>query len=269
MQRWLVVAAAGLLTFVTSLEPRRAQAAEDNWPTVREMLFADRAIGDGHARLQLEAPARALDAAMVPVTIALRPEAQTAADPVRKLWLVIDNNPAPVAAVFHLTPEAGIGRLETRVRVNAYTPIHVVAETASGALFAVERYVKAAGGCSAPALKDKEVAMARLGRMKFDLLDPFEAGKPLRARLKIGHPNYTGLQIDQVSRNWIPPDYVTKVDIQFDGRPLLLVEGDISLSEDPTFDFAFVAQKPGILTAVVEDSSGRRFEGRWQIGPTS
>jgi sulfur-oxidizing protein SoxY len=182
---------------------------------------------------------------------------------------VIDNNPAPVAAVFHLTPEAGIGRIETRVRVNAYTPVHVVAESASGALFAVERYVKAAGGCSAPALKDKEVAMARLGRMKFDLLDPFEAGKPLRARLKIAHPNYTGLQIDQISRNWIPPDYVTKVDIQFDGRPLLLVEGDISLSEDPTFDFAFVPQKPGTLTAVVEDSSGRRFEGSWQIGPTS
>lgn len=244
-------------------------AAEDSWTTVRAMLFADRAIADGSARMRLEAPARALDAATVPVEIALLPEASSAADPVRRLWLVIDNNPAPVAATFHLYPEAGVGRIETRVRVNAYTPVHAVAETASGTLFAVDRFVKAAGGCSAPALKDKELAMARLGRMKFELLDPFEPGRVLRAKLKIGHPNYTGMQIDQVTRNWIPPDYVTKVDIRLDGKPLLFVEGDISLSEDPTFVFDFLAAKPGTLTAVVEDSSGRRFEERWQIGPTS
>lgn len=268
MRRRTLVAAGALVAAFLAM-PATLQAAEDNWPTVREMLFEGREILDGSDRIRLEAPARALDAAMVPVGIALLPEASTAADPVRTLWLVIDNNPAPVAAVFHLTPEAGLGRLETRVRVNAYTPVHLVAETASGTLLAVERFVKAAGGCSAPALKDQEVAMARLGRMKFGLLDPFVPGKPVRARLKIGHPNYTGLQIDQVSRNWIPPDYVTKVDIRLDGRPLLLVEGDISLSEDPTFDFDFVAQKPGTLTALVEDSSGRRFEGSWQIGPTS
>jgi sulfur-oxidizing protein SoxY len=269
MKRRTLVAGAGALVLATLATSTGLRAAEDNWSTVREMLFEGREIRDGSDRIRLEVPARALDAAMVPVGIALLPEASTAADPVRTLWLVIDNNPAPVAAIFHLTPEAGVGQLETRVRVNAYTPVHLVAETASGALVAVERFVKAAGGCSAPALKDREVAMARLGQMKFSLLDAFEPGKTLRARLKVGHPNYTGLQIDQVSRNWIPPDYVTKVDIRLDGRPLLLVDGDISLSEDPTFDFDFVAEKPGTVTAVVEDSSGRRFEGSWQIGPTS
>lgn len=246
-----------------------APAAEDGWATVRDMLFAGREIANGSGRLQLALPARALDAAMVPVEITLLPEAATDADPVRRLWLVIDNNPAPVAAVFHLAPEAGLRTLETRVRVNAYTPVHLVGETASGKLLAVDRFVKAAGGCSAPALKDMELAMARLGQMKFALLTPFTPGTPQRAKLKIGHPNYTGLQIDQVTRNWIPPDYVTRVEIRFEGEPVLQVDGDISLSEDPTFVFDFLPHKAGTVTAVVEDSSGRRFEGSWQIGPTS
>ncbi len=247
-----------------------AHAAEDgNWPTIREMLFEDRAILDGGDRLAMEAPRRALDAAMVPIAVSLLPAGRSADDPIRTLWLVIDNNPAPVAAVFHLAPEFGIGRLETRIRVNAYTPVRAIAETANGRLLMVERFVKAAGGCSAPGLKDREVAMARLGKMKFALLDPFAPGGPQRVKLKIGHPNYTGLQIDQLTRNWIPPDYVTEIDIRFDGRPLLSVDGDISLSEDPTLVFDFLPPGEGRIEVVVEDSSGRRFEKGWRIGPTS
>ncbi len=247
-----------------------AHAAEDgNWPTIREMLFEDRAILDGGDRLAMEAPRRALDAAMVPIAVSLLPAGRSADDPIRTLWLVIDNNPAPVAAVFHLAPEFGIGRLETRIRVNAYTPVRAIAETANGRLLMVERFVKAAGGCSAPGLKDREVAMARLGKMKFALLDTFAPGGPQRVKLKIGHPNYTGLQIDQLTRNWIPPDYVTEIDIRFDGRPLLSVDGDISLSEDPTLVFDFLPPGEGRIEVVVEDSSGRRFEKGWRIGPTS
>ncbi len=258
----------GLLLAIASFGA--AHAADDsNWPTIREMLFEGRAIADGSVRLALEAPKRALDAAMVPIAVTLLPPGQSPADPIRKLWLVIENNPAPVAAVFHLSPEFAISRLETRVRVNAYTPVRVIAETENGELLMVDRFVKAAGGCSAPGLKDKEVAMARLGKMKFRPLSPFEAGTPLRAKLKIGHPNYTGLQIDQLTRNWIPPDYVTKIDIRFDGRPLLSVDGDISLSEDPTLVFDFVPPAAGRIEVVVEDSSDRHFEKSWQIGPTS
>ena len=53
-----------------------------------------------------------------------------------------------------------------------------MAETSDGQLYVVERFVKAAGGCSAPALKDKEVAMARLGKMQLKPMTPFAPGEP-------------------------------------------------------------------------------------------
>lgn len=245
-----------------------AAQAEGLWPDIKEALFGDRPIADGSALIALEAPARAHDAAVVPVAIrALVP--QTEKRWIRTIHLVIDENPAPVAGVFHLTPQSGLATIETRVRVNSYTPMHAIAETSDGRLWAVERFVKAAGGCSAPGLKDKDAAMARLGRMKLRTTTPFIPGEPNSARLLVSHPNYTGLQIDQLTRNWIPPDYVRSIRVSFDDRPVLEVEGDISISEDPSIGFSFVPAAPGRMSVAVEDSSGRRFEESWPVGPGS
>src|SRR3546814_4280108 len=72
---------------------------------------------------------------------------------VRAVTLVIDKNPAPLAAVFRLSPDAGDPGIATRVRVNEYTDIRAVAEMDDGSLRAVSTVVKSAGGCSAPAVK--------------------------------------------------------------------------------------------------------------------
>ena len=85
------------------------------------------------------------------------------------MWLMVDDNPSPVAAVFHFGPAADPHVLKTRVRVEQYTQIHAVAETEDGRLFSTVRFVKAAGGCAAPSTKDPKVAMSRLGRMKVRL----------------------------------------------------------------------------------------------------
>ena len=45
--------------------------------------------------------------------------------------------------------------ISTRVRVNSYTNVHAVAELSDGKLYVVKTYVKASGGCSAPAVKDR------------------------------------------------------------------------------------------------------------------
>lgn len=238
-------------------------AGDDPWPELQELLFGAREVHDGAGVIALEAPERAHDAAVVPLTIeALMP--QTAARYIKTLHLVIDRNPAPVAAVFHLTPENGIATIATRVRVNEYTDIHAVAETSDGELYMARRFVKAAGGCSAPALKDHEQAMARLGRMKLNHA-PFRPGEPNQVQLLISHPNYSGLQIDQLSRNWIPPHYVRKIEVSYAGAPVLAVEGDISLSENPSIHFSFVPAKPGELTAEVTDSEERTFTESWPV----
>ncbi|HET6467193.1 MAG TPA: quinoprotein dehydrogenase-associated SoxYZ-like carrier [Geminicoccaceae bacterium] len=243
-----------------------AWANEGPWPAIRAYLFADREINDGAGVLALEAPKRAHDAAVVPVTIqALMP--QTPERYIRTVHLIVDVNPAPIAGVFRFYPETGDATLATRLRVNAYTPVRAIAETSDGQLYMVERFVKASGGCSAPAMKDHEQAMARLGQMKLKQTAPFVPGVPNQAQLLISHPNYTGLQIDQLSRHWIPPDYINRIEVRYGDRPVLTVEGDISLSEDPSLTFSFVPDQPGALRVSVEDTKGRHFEEDFTIGP--
>ena len=188
--------------------------ADESWLAIREALFEGRELKDGSAIIALEAPKRAQDAAVVPVTVkALMP--QTPERYIKTVHLIVDENPAPVAGVFHLFPESGSATIGTRIRVNEYTNLHAVAETSDGQLYVVERFVKAAGGCSAPGLKDKEVAMARLGKMQLKPMTQFAPGEVNEAQLLISHPNYTGMQIDQLSRLWIPPDYVRSVKVSF------------------------------------------------------
>ena len=265
MARW-AVAALGLPLLAALLFPVPVRAEEGTWPAIRESVFAGRPMQDGSALLALDAPKRAADAAVVPITIkALQP--QSGSHAIKTLWLVIDENPAPVAGVFHLSPQSGEASIATRVRVNAYTPVHVVAETTDGALWVVDRFVKAAGGCSAPAQKDEAQAMARLGQMKLKAQTAVAPGRIATAQLLVNHPNYSGMQIDQLSRNWIPPDYVKNVTVSYDGRELLRVEGDISISENPSITFDFLPQAgAGPMQVAVEDSEGRKFQKSFELG---
>jgi sulfur-oxidizing protein SoxY len=244
--------------------PAPIAAADDPWPELRELLFAGRAIQDGAGVIALAAPERAHDAAVVPLTIAAE-MAQTPERYIRTVHLLIDRNPAPIAAVFHLTPDNGVATIATRVRVNEYTNVRAIAETSDGALYMASRFVKASGGCSAPALKDHEQAMARLGKMKLNH-PPFRFNEPNQVQLLISHPNYSGLQIDQLSRNWIPPDYVQTIEVSYGDRPILAVDGDISLSENPSLHFSFVPDQPGELEVEVRDSEDRTFTGSWPVG---
>jgi sulfur-oxidizing protein SoxY len=243
-------------------------AADETWVSIRDALFEGRELKDGSAIIALEAPKRAEDAAVVPVTVkALM--AQTPELYIKTVHLIVDENPAPVAGIFHLHPSSGNATIGTRIRVNAYTNLHAVAETSDGQLYVVDRFVKAAGGCSAPGLKDKEVAMARLGKMQLKPMSVFAPGAVNEAQILISHPNYTGMQIDQVTRLWIPPDYVRDVKVRYGDTPVLEVEGDIALSEDPAISFSFVPEAPDAMTVQLEDSKGRKFEQSWPVGPTS
>lgn len=243
-----------------------ARADQDPWPDLKEALFGDRPIADGTGVIRLEAPYRAYDAAIVPVTVAAE-IAQTAERYIKSVTLVIDNNPAPVAAVFHMTPRSGSARIATRVRINAYTNVRAVAETNDGALYMDTRFVKASGGCSAPALKDQDQSLARLGRMKLKQSKPVRLGQPNEAQLLISHPNYSGLQMDQVSRHYIPAHYVQDVEISYGNETIMTVEGAISLSEDPSFRFSFVPEGPGVLTVEVRDTEDAVFTRSWPIEP--
>ena len=101
-------------------------------------------IAEEDGTITLEAPYRAEDAAVVPLT--MRIPASVAAN-VKSLTLVIDKNPAPVAATFTFGQAAGDGErmLSTRVRIDMYSNVRAVIETADGKLHMATKYVKAVG----------------------------------------------------------------------------------------------------------------------------
>jgi len=259
------VAAILGLALCTAAMPARAEEDAEvraaRWVDLKHAVFGDREVTDGTGVIALEAPARALDAALVPVTVSLSAGGGSGPGKVKAVWLVVDGNPSPLAGTFKFGPAADPRSLKTRVRVDQYTLIHAVAETEDGHLYASERYVKAAGGCSAPSSKDPQVAMSRLGqmRLRFDGEAPLHDGEAAIAHLLVSHPNNNGMQVDQVSHLFVPPRYIQDITVRYGDALVLSVDADISLSEDPVITFGFVPQGAGPIRVDVLDSAKAHF----------
>jgi sulfur-oxidizing protein SoxY len=257
----LVLVALGGTAFAAPTEAERAA----RWSDLRHAIFGERVVEDSGGLVAIEAPDRAEDAAIVPVAIRV---SEKLAPEVRGLYLVIDYNPSPLAAHFLLGPLADARRIETRVRIDDYTYLHAVAETADGRLYATARFVKAAGGCSAPAGKDQALALKRLGKMKLVLAERQKPDMPLQTKLLISHPNNSGLQVDQLTHYYVPADFMQTLKVTYDGELVFKLESDIAISEDPTFNFAFRPANPGsagVLTAEILDSNQRHFTQSWPV----
>lgn len=172
------------------------------------------------------------------------------------MTLVVDENPSPLVATFKLGEGRKIFDLSMRVRVNSYSFVRAVAETSDGSLHMAKAFVKAAGGCSAPALKDPAGAKANLGKMRFRVFGGTGRGE---AQVQIRHPNNSGMQMDQVTRLYTPAWFVQTLSVKQGNETLFSMDGGISVSEDPTFRFSYRADgRP--VTVAAKDTNGNVFE---------
>jgi sulfur-oxidizing protein SoxY len=122
---------AGAIVLGAQIAPAATPAPYDPWPGLVQDIFNNRPINDGADVIGIEMPYRAEDAAIVPVT--LRTRLSPGDDRrVLRITLVIDQNPAPLAAKFELGPDANVTEISTRVRENNYTDVHAVAELSDG-----------------------------------------------------------------------------------------------------------------------------------------
>jgi sulfur-oxidizing protein SoxY len=240
-------------------QPTDDPQASAVWRKVQASLFEGRPVQAAPAGLlTLEVPSRATDAAVVPVAIRARLPAGSAHH-VSRLYLLIDANPSPISAVFQLSPRSGRAEVETRVRVDDYSFVRAIAETSDGQLYGVVRFVKASGGCSAPAGTDARAAEATLGQMGLRVDGDLNGALPVLAQLAIKHPNHSGLAMDQATRQFTPAHYVRKVEVTYRGEPVFAADVDFSISENPNFRFYFLPRGAGELRATVVDSHDRRF----------
>jgi len=252
------------LARVASAEPTDAERSA-RWADLRQAIFGARLVEDTGDLVAIEAPERAEDAAIVPVVIRV---SDKLAPQLRGLYLVIDYNPSPLAAHFEFGRAADARRIETRVRIDDYTHLHVVAESTDGRLYTTSRFIKAAGGCSAPAGKDQDLTLQRLGKMKLTWNEAVKSTDSISAKLLISHPNNSGFQVDPITHYYIPADFVQRLEIRYDDDLVFKVESDVSISEDPAFHFRFWPGKTehvSTMTAEILDSGQRRFQQVWPV----
>ena len=229
----------------------------ETWQDLRFDIVGDSEIADGGAAFDVEAPYRAHDAATVPLVIR-----QTDPDiQIDKATIVIDENPAPMAADMTFGPAMAPLNMEVRVRVNQYSNIRVIAETNQGLLMN-GRFVKASGGCSAPATKNPEDALAGMGKMRLKhFSNEAKMSTPRReAQIMIRHPNYSGLQRDQITQLFITAHFIDNLEVLQGDDLLFRMEGGISISENPVFRFEYSDNGAENLTVRATDTEGNVFE---------
>ena len=128
--------------------------------------------------------------------------------------------------------------------------------------------MKASGGCSAPAGKDVEEARNHLGQIKYRQFARNDQGPTngvREAQIMVGHPNNSGLQIDQMTHLYVPAFFIDELHLWQDNSPVLSMEGGISISEDPNIRFIYVSNGAKTFRAEAKDTSGHTFQKQWNV----
>lgn len=232
------------------------------WQQLKKTVFESRPINATfNNTIRLDMPSRAQDASIVPIVLRTI-SAQKSDRYIKKMWLVIDNNPSPIGVVFNLTAESGKADIETRVRVENSTFVRAVAEMNDGALFMDVKTIAAAGGCTVPGGADDETA--GIGKMKFRLDDEIALNQPNLAKLMVMHPNFSGLSKEDKRVR-----YVRHVSISYAGKEIMNADVDFTISKNPTFNFYFLPTEKGELKAEIVDTNDLKFETSLAIAPES
>ncbi len=235
------------------------------WDAIRKEYYSGKEIIEKN-QIIVEAPDKAEDASVVPVTIYINAEA---GDNIKNLRVFIDNNPMPMVGTFTFGRASGIGpkTLSTRVRFDSFSYIRAIAETEDGKVYMGTHFVQAAGGCSSPAIKDAQAAAADAGEMhikKVSKAQKFASSKhqsmvTAEGQVMLKHPNYSGMQMDPVTGQYIPAKYVKTIDVTRSGEPVFHLEAGISLSTNPNIRFSYGSIDGESLEAKGEDSDGALF----------
>ena len=133
------------LLAASGLDPGDPEVPNEEIARILKDLFGDRPIRKGH--LSLDMPAVAEDGRIVPVII----ESGLPMTPdnyVKAVHLIVDHNPDPHVAAYHLTPAIGSVAIQTRIKMKRNTWVRAILETSSGDVWAAYAHVNVSlNGC--------------------------------------------------------------------------------------------------------------------------
>ena len=264
--------------FVTT--PLAAMAGEA-WDDVSSMLFGERLmINAGEELVALNIPYRTTDDRRTEMGATI---SAPAGRKIRSVYLVIDENPMPVSAVFEMARPVEDFTFSASMRLNGPSGIHIVLETDTGALFVSEGFTKTSGlgACAAPPGTDPQIALKTLGQMDLKVvrndapaLDnlltvsdaaPLQTDSTLSATLRFDHPSHSGLQMDQITLLYLPARFIETVGVAVDEKPWFTMTGSISLSENPTLTLE-LPKDAELMTVRMTDTEGATFLREFILG---
>jgi sulfur-oxidizing protein SoxY len=264
----LATAAGG---FAVALAVSAPALASDSWPSIRDELYGARVIHDGSKEVTLTAPDRPENQMEVPVAVdAVFKDGRT----VKSVTILVDENPTPVAAAFRFNQARPHVGLAAKFRFDAVTGVRAIVEASDGELYMAERHVRFTGGqsaCSAPPNGSDAEINARMGNTQLAAVGSraVVSNAAQRVKVQISHPNHTGMVKDQISLLYIPLRLLDKVAIQQAGKTVVEVEGSMSLSQDPSFEFDYLTDGSDELTVTASDTSGGAWSHTLPLGPSS
>lgn len=240
--------------------------AGTSWDDLKPAMFGDRAIEDGQGIVTFVAPYRAEDDRRVPVSASV---AFTDGRSIKSVAFVIDENPMPMAATFRFDRPRDRAALGIDIRLNGPSIVRAVVEASDGRLYMAQSLVKTSGlgACAAPPVGDAVAALSTLGNMELAPLPPTADGPFTRhARLKIRHPQHTGMQMNQITLLYIPARYVAEVEVRQGREPEFTVETGFALSEDPRLEFDYRVDGSDVVSVRMKDTDGAVFQRGFRHG---
>jgi len=139
--RACAVAAAGMIVSGTAVNrlfadthgPEDPEVPNEEVARILQRISGGRPIRRGHVSLDM--PVVAEDGRVVPVMIETDLP-QTADRYVKAVHLIVDHNPDPHLAAFHLTPVIGAAAITTRIKMKRTTWVRALVETNTGEIWA-------------------------------------------------------------------------------------------------------------------------------------
>jgi sulfur-oxidizing protein SoxY len=117
----------------TTLGPEDPEVPNEEVARILQRISGGRPIRRGHVSLDM--PVVAEDGRVVPVMVETDLP-QTADRYVKAVHLVVDHNPDPHLAAFHLTPTTGSASITTRIKMKRTTWVRAIVETSTGEIWA-------------------------------------------------------------------------------------------------------------------------------------
>jgi sulfur-oxidizing protein SoxY len=243
------------------------------WDDIRPSAFGTRAIEDGAAVVAFHAPYRAEDQRAVPIS------AEAAFKDGRKIksiTFIVDENPMPVAAAFRFADNRDRATLSIDIRLDHASPVRVVVEASDGALYMIEKFIKASGAgvCAAPPAGDPVLAAKTMGQMKLtDLTGSDTAAGATRfhrsAQLDIKHPQLTGMQMNQITLLYTPLRFVSTVEVRQGDETIFELQGSMTLSENPRIAFDYQINGAALIKVTTKDTSDTVWTQEFPAGSNS